>query len=219
MRSRGVPSILAAVVLLVLLSGCEQVFTYNVFQSLSRDPANLSPEQQQAYAEAALESGDSEAMAEAYAALRDEALESEDPELTSLTADLALGASGVNDVVPELAEQLLSGDSESGDSFESALNEALGGISDTQALEDAAALIEKTRENGGTVTEEQYVLGTAALVAKTAKDAEEEGKSFEDLTASDFQDAQDFASAAESDLTARGETSDTLTQLQDYVNT
>jgi hypothetical protein len=219
MRSQRIPSLVTAVALLALIGGCEQVFTYNVFQALSRDPANLSPAQQQAYAEAALESGDTEAMAEAYAALRDEALESDDPELTSLTADLALGASGVNDVVPELAEQFLSGDSESGDSFEGALNEALGGISDTQALADAAALIEKTRDNGGTVTEEQYVLGTAALVAKTAKEAEEEGRSLEDLTATDFQDAQDFASAAESDLTERGETSDTLALLQDYVNT
>jgi hypothetical protein len=210
--------IAVATVALVALAGCEQVFTYNVFSSFQRNPENLSSEQQKSYAQSALESGDQEAMADAYAALRDEALESGDPELTSLATDLALGASGINDVAPELAEKALSGELSDSDDVESALGDALDQIQDTQALDDAAALIKKTKENGGTVSEDQYVLATAGLVAKKAKEAEAEGGSIEDLDASDFEDAQTFVDEAQADLESRGETSETLQLLEDYMS-
>ncbi|NBC30983.1 MAG: hypothetical protein GVY29_13440 [Spirochaetes bacterium] len=209
--------IAVATAALVALAGCEQVFTYNVFSSFQRNPENLSPARQKSYAESALESGDQEAMAEAYAALRDDALASDDPELTSLATDLALGASGINDVAPELAEKALSGELSGADDVESAVGDALDQIQDTQALEDAAALIEKTKENGGTVSEDQYVLATAGLVAKEAKEVEDEGGSIEDLDSSDFEEVQTFVDDAQSDLESRGETSETLQLLEDYI--
>jgi hypothetical protein len=210
--------IAVATAALVALAGCEQVFTYNVFSSFPRNPENLSSEQQKSYAQSALESGDQAAMEEAYDALRDEALASDDPELTSLAADLALGASGINDVAPELAEKALSGELSNSEDVESAVGEALSEIENTQALQDAADLIKKTQENGGTVTEDQYVLATAGLVAKKAKEKEAEGGSIEDLDSGDFEDVQTFVDDAQTDLESRGETSETLTLLEDYIS-
>jgi hypothetical protein len=210
--------IAVATAALVALAGCEQVFTYNVFSSFQRNPEDLSPAQQKSYAQSALESGDQEAMEEAYNALRDEALESDDPELTSLAADLALGASGINDVAPELAEKALSGELSGAEDVESAVGDALDTIENTQALQDAADLIKKTNENGGTVSEDQYVLATAGLVAKKAKEKEAEGGSIEDLESGDFEDVQTFVDDAQADLESRGETSESLTLLEDYIS-
>ncbi|MFP4485006.1 MAG: hypothetical protein ACOCYG_08515 [Spirochaetota bacterium] len=207
----------AALAVLLALAGCEQVFTYNVFSEFSRDPAKLSTQQKRSYAQSALESGDRESMNAAYQALRDEALKSDDPELTSVATDLALGASGINDVAPDLAEKAISGDLSDPDAIEDTVTDALDSI-DTDSLEDVADLIKKTRENGGTVSEEQYVFAAAGVAAKEAKEAQDAGKDVDDLDAEDFQEAQDLVNTAKEDLESRGETSETLDLLEDYIN-
>lgn len=206
-----------ALAALVALAGCEQVFTYNVFSEFSRDPANLSTQQKRTYAQSALESGDQGAMDEAYKAIRDEALASDDPELTSLATDLALGASGINDVAPDLAEKAISGELSDSEAIEETVKNSLDKI-DTDSLGDVADLINKTKENGGTVSEEQYVLAAAGLAAKEAKEAQDAGKDVDNLTADDFEEAQDFVNNAKEDLEGRGETSETLDLLEDYIN-
>ena len=206
-----------ALAALVALAGCEQVFTYNVFSEFSRDPANLSTQQKRTYAQSALESGDQGAMDEAYKAIRDEALASDDPELTSLATDLALGASGINDVAPDLAERAMSGELSDSEAIEEAVKSSLDKI-DTDSLGDVADLINKTKENGATVSEEQYVLAAAGLAAKEAKEAQDAGKDVDNLTADDFEEAQDFVNNAKEDLEGRGETSETLDLLEDYIN-
>lgn len=209
--------IVAVIAVAASLTGCEQFFTNNVFSEFQRDPANLSTAQKKTYARSAVESGDREAMSKAYNAVAEEALESNDPELTSVATDLALGASGVNDVVPDLAERAISGDLSDPDAIESTVKDALDNI-DTDSLENVAALVEKTRQNNGTVTEEQYALATAGLVAKKAKEAEADGKQVEDLTADDFQEVQDFVDGAKQDLQSRNESSETLDLFNDYIN-
>lgn len=206
-----------ALAALVALAGCEQVFTYNVFSEFSRDPASLSTQQKRTYAQSALESGDQGAMDEAYKAIRDEALASDDPELTSLATDLALGASGINDVAPDLAEKAISGELSDPEAIEETVKNSLEKI-DTESLGDVADLINKTKENGGTVSEEQYVLAAAGLAAKEAKEAQDAGKDVDNLTADDFEEAQDFVNSAKEDLEGRGETSETLDLLEDYIN-
>ena len=70
-----------------MLTGCEAIFTYSPFSFLQRDPANLPLEQKIAWAEAALSSGDREAMEKAYKALKDDATGSIDAKLTLLAAN------------------------------------------------------------------------------------------------------------------------------------
>ncbi len=206
-----------ALAALLALAGCERVFTYNVFSEFSRDPANLSTQQKRAYAQSALESGDQGAMDEAYQAIRDEALASDDPELTSLATDLALGASGINDVAPDLAEKAISGELSDPEAIEETVKNSLDKI-DTDSLGDVAELVKKTKDNGGTVSEEQYVLAAAGLAAKEAKEARDAGKDVDNLTADDFEEAQDFVNSAKEDLESRDETSETLNLLEDYIN-
>ena len=63
---------------LIIFSGCQAVFTFSPFSAFQRDPAKLPPEQQIAWAEGALASGDTASMAEAYALL--DALLESDPD-------------------------------------------------------------------------------------------------------------------------------------------
>jgi len=99
-RSGFRPARAAAGVLALLLcvgaSGCEVVFTTSLLSFLQRDPAGLSPEQQVAWAEQALASGDQEAMAEAYELVKD------DPANALLAARLALELSGVPGVMNDV---------------------------------------------------------------------------------------------------------------------
>jgi hypothetical protein len=55
---------------LLLLGGCEAVFTYSPFTGLQRDPSNFTPEQRLSYAEDALASGDLGAMQAALDAIK-----------------------------------------------------------------------------------------------------------------------------------------------------
>ena len=57
---------------LLLLGGCEAIFTYSPFSGLQRDPSALSPEQRLTYAEDALASGDLAAMQKALDAIKND---------------------------------------------------------------------------------------------------------------------------------------------------
>jgi hypothetical protein len=158
-------SILAGLAFLLLLlvtfSGCQNVFTFSLFSGLQRDPANMSPEQKQQYALDALASGDPETMAAAYDAIAD--LLAEDPEngdLHLLAADLAIGASGVGDLMNSLDPESGSGDMDS--LLEGLDTEMLAGVDDHVAAAEAA---------GETPSNSQYINAGAALVADAANDA------------------------------------------------
>jgi hypothetical protein len=79
----------AAVLLALVLAGCQDMFTTSLFSFMQRDPADLPPAQQVAWAEQALASGDPDAMAKAFAMLED------NPNQTYLAASLAAELSGV----------------------------------------------------------------------------------------------------------------------------
>ncbi|MDZ7794027.1 MAG: hypothetical protein U5P10_10165 [Spirochaetia bacterium] len=81
---------LLIVILPILLISCEQMFTYSIFEWAQRDPSNLSEAQQISYAKSILGSGDKDAMADAYEAIKDNT----DPEVQLLASKLAVGASG-----------------------------------------------------------------------------------------------------------------------------
>lgn len=86
-----------------IYSSCQQIFTYSALEWAQRDPADLPPEQQISYAESILSSGDTDAMADAYAVIND--LLDDDPnnvDLILLAADLAIGGSGIADAIANL---------------------------------------------------------------------------------------------------------------------
>ena len=94
-------SILPGLLLLsLLLAGCQELFTYSLFQGLQRDPSDLPPEQQISYAQSALAAGDIDAMADIYDEIV--ALAADDPDLYLLAADLAMGASGITGVISDV---------------------------------------------------------------------------------------------------------------------
>ena len=195
----------------LLFSGCEQFFSTNLFSGLQRDPSNLSFDQQVSYAESALNSGDQDAQADAYDALS-ESLEEEnntDPELNDLAAELAIGASGLADTVPDLADAAINGDLSSQTDLENALNDKLDDV-DYSYVDEAASQLQKIQENGGEVSEEQYVFVAAGLLMK---EADTQG-GVENLDAGNTTEEQQFVEDAIADLESRDESSPLLDDLK-----
>jgi len=161
---------LAVVIILVILgiSACQQVFTYSVFEDLGlqRDVSTLPPAQQTAYARSALASGDTAAMQDAYEAI--EALIAEttaeaDPDLYTLGAELAIGASGLMDTLTEaLATLAEGGDISTLFDFEDAT---------IDILDDATGYIEALDNADQDVSTDLYVNGAAALLIVAIDDA------------------------------------------------
>lgn len=146
--------------LALLLSGCQEVFTYSLFEGLQRDPSSLPPEQQISFARSALASGDPDAMADIYDEIVD--LAADDPELYLLAADLAMGASGITNVV----DDVLSADDPSTLDFNTVLASVdlvmLANVADNVLAAEAAGV--------GGVTEEQYVAAAGAELLQYVED-------------------------------------------------
>ena len=147
-----------ALSLAVSLGGCEAVFTTSLFSFLQRDPANLSAEQQIAWAEQALASGDPEAMAEAYELVKDRATGSSDPELTYLAGRLALELSG--------ASALLTATLDGSADFTVAVDvERIFAELNTSYLAEAGDFYQATHANDGTyLAGTDFVLGCICLL-------------------------------------------------------
>ncbi len=100
---KKISAIVLVVVTIFIYTSCQQFFTYSALEWAQRDPSDLPTEQQISYAESILSSGDTDAMADAYAVIND--LVTEDPdnvELQLLAADLAIGGSGIADAITNL---------------------------------------------------------------------------------------------------------------------
>ncbi len=156
--SRNTKYIKTAVILLFLtallfLSGCQELFTTSLMEGLQRDPSNLPPEQQVSYAESALASGDTAAMADIYDEIVD--LAASDPELYLLAADLAMGASGIVDVVDDAITD------PSSFTYTTDLTDVdmtmLGYVADNVIAAEAAGLAAE-------ISEEQYVAAAGAEI-------------------------------------------------------
>ena len=141
--------ILVLVLVLVLIASCQQIFTFSPLSFLQRDPANLPPEQQIAYAEGALASGDTEAMAVAFNLIQG----SDDPDVALLASDLAIGASGLTDA---LTTALGGGDPEA--AFDSI---------NTGMLANSPEEFQNALDNGAEPGSEQYVNAAAASAITT----------------------------------------------------
>jgi hypothetical protein len=152
--------LLILLIVTVVLSGCQDIFTFSPFSELGRDPSTLSKDQQINYATNALASGDPDEMAEAYELIAD--LLEDDPdngELHLLAAELAIGASGLG----EIGSSVAGGDSESYDDF-------LDGL-DQDLLDVVAGHIEAAEDAGEEISDSQYVNAGTAIIASEAIDA------------------------------------------------
>ncbi|MGC9311519.1 MAG: hypothetical protein ACP5IA_02410 [Sediminispirochaetaceae bacterium] len=156
------------VVLLVLLLGsCEQMFTFSPLSWAQRDPANLSDAQKIAYAEGVLGSGDADAMADAYNAIKD----SSDPDVQYLASQLAVGASGLNEAVQDALA-----DFDAIESGSSSINDYLNTINDTmlQNAVDSMALADGDSDTKQEITQEDYLVTAAAILIINNNDIENE---------------------------------------------
>lgn len=213
-RSRviAIPAIVLA--LITLLAGCEQVFTWSPFGGLQRNPANMSPEQQVTFAQDALESGDPDAMGDAFELLQD----SEDPETQLLAVDLALGAAEIETTLTDL----LAATMDEGGDPEQALADALAGLSaeDLAMLDAAGDLLDAAAEEGEP-TPEQYAFTAIGLLAVAADEAggleELETVDPDSDAAATLDQAIGFLEAASAGLEESGQDADILAGFEDLL--
>jgi hypothetical protein len=85
--------------ILIILSGCQAIFTFSPLSGLKRDPANMPPAQRLQYAKDALASGDKDAMLAAYNAILNDT--GADAQYTA--AQLGIELSGVTQVLLDCA--------------------------------------------------------------------------------------------------------------------
>ena len=157
-------SIILIVITVLVLCGCERVFTSSLLEFLQRDPASYTDAQKLIFAEDALASGDEAAMAAAFELLAD----STDPETQLLAVELALGAAGVGSVLTTA----IAGLSAEGADPEAVIGDALDGFTDEDIalLLQAAALLDQA-DDSATPTAEQYAFAAIGLIAAAADDA------------------------------------------------
>ena len=120
--------------LLLLFIGCQDIFTQSAFTWAAQDPADMSGDQLEAYAEDVVKSGDTDAMAETFDALEPTlpAAAEDDPELYLLASDLAMGGSGLSEALSEVFQA--GEDTEL--VFEDVLNDVISGL-DAVYLQDS----------------------------------------------------------------------------------
>jgi hypothetical protein len=149
-----------SILFVFLLSACQGVFTTSPVSFLQRDPSNFSIEQKIEYGWDALASGDMDAMIDAFDALRDDAMDSEDGEVTYLAAQLAMELSGASGILMEILEGNidLSGelDTESIDSF-------IDGLDDDY-LTDSADFFDRANTYDAEMEGTDYLLGGACML-------------------------------------------------------
>ncbi len=143
----------APLLFLLLLPGCEQVFTYSPFAFLARDPSSLPMEQRISYAQLALSSGDKATLQAAYEAIAS----STDPEVQYLASQVAVGASGLNEAVETALADMENID----------VNSVVGSLDQTY-LQNAGAQLASASEAGVEIADEDYVVAAAALLLSAA---------------------------------------------------
>jgi len=200
---------------LLAFAGCEAIFTASPLSFLQRDPSKLSDEQKITWAEAALASGDEEAMADAYAAIADLAAGSSDPELTLLAANLALELSGVTEII-DLVLDDLDAITEGTTSLDATfLDDILSSI-DAAYVGDAGALFEQTLANDPeAMGDADWVMGTLCLIY-------EAGAASGDMNpttwgAGEELAVQTFINAGKSDVSVDNPAYDILDNLDNYI--
>jgi len=215
---------LLSISLVLILLGCQAVFTYSPLSFLQRDPSTLSADAQKTYAEDALASGDAEAIAKAYDAIK--ALlkaNPEDPELNLLAAKLGVEVSGV----PGLIDQIIQGelDLSGPDALKDVSDFINSSAVDPQAMIDAGTYYQAA-ESGGELTSTDYIMGSLGILLGAASDASgsttdlsslETPGSWDTAAQDEAQNAVDFLNTGLEGLAADDPARDILTGFSDYL--
>ncbi|MCD6397977.1 MAG: hypothetical protein J7L71_10600 [Spirochaetaceae bacterium] len=154
--------IVLMVLIILIYPSCQQIFTYSALEWAQRDPSSLPPAQQISYAKSILSSGDTAAMADAYAVI--DALTASDPgnvELQLLAADLAIGGSGITDAIANLDL----------DNLEDSVETILAGINLDLVAASATHIEAAAALNSEAVSPEQYLNTGLILLAQAAEEA------------------------------------------------
>jgi hypothetical protein len=170
---RFAAALLIVPIFLMLLGGCEQIFTYSPLTWAQRDPSNLPIEQRIAYAEAALSGGDAATLKAAYDAIKNNT----DPDVQYLAAKVAVGASGLNEAVSTAFSSV--------DSIEDLNPDEILDSIDSTWITNAETSLLSAHINGAHIAAEDYLTVTAMLLIK---DAKANGNTFEDLGVFDLTD-------------------------------
>ncbi len=154
--------IVLAIVTVVVFSSCQQIFTYSPLTWAQRDPSTLPPVQQIAYAESILTSGDTAAIAVAYAVI--DKLVTADPsnvELQLLAADLAIGGSGISDAIGNLDLNNL----------DTSIEAVLSTIDLTLVAASASHVVAAEALDASAISAEQYLNTGLILLAQAADES------------------------------------------------
>ena len=215
---------LLSVAVIFIVSGCQAVFTYSPLSFLQRDPSTLSADAQKTYAEDALASGDAEAIAKAYDAIKALLADNPtDPELNLLAAKLGVEVSGV----PGLINQIIQGELDlSGPNALSDVSDFINsGSVDPQAMIDAGTYYQAA-ESSGELTSTDYILGSLGILLGAASEASgsttdlsslETPGTWDAAAQSGAQVAVDFLNTGIEGLAADDPARDILTGFSDYL--
>jgi hypothetical protein len=204
--------LLSALLLILLFTACEDIFTNNLFSEFQRDPDNLSKDQ--LLARASYVGDDRAEAAELYDALKGEVSADDDAEVLLTMSDLALTASGVLDELQGLVEVGIDGNLDDPDALAATIDGSIDSV-DYSYVEEAQQQIVAARAAGGAVTTDQYVFVTIGLVMQAA-DALPEPKSVADVTPDPA--LITFVDDAIADLDAQGKSGTGLKELKDYLD-
>ncbi len=207
LRTRYLFSVL---LLLLLFTACEDIFTNNVFSSFQRDPDNLSKDQ--LLLRASYVGDDRAEAAKIYDALKKKISSSDDAEVFLVMTNLALTASGVLDELQDLVKIGIDGDLDDPDALAATLDGNLDKVNYTY-VQEAQQQILAARAAGGAVTTDQYVFVTIGLVMQAA---DEQNKSVSDVDPD--QELIDFVDDAIADLEAQGKSGTGLKELKEYLD-
>ena len=149
-------------------ASCQAMFTYSPVAFLQRDTASLSTEQKVERAKDVLVSGSAEEVTEAYEAVAAIVAAGDDSAETNLlAADLAFASSGISDFVSEVLEDpeaIFSSSTED-------LTEIFESL-DTDLISAGASYVQTaSADEDADISDTQYVIAGAALVASAAEEA------------------------------------------------
>lgn len=162
--------VLVYALLAVILASCQQVFTYSPLSSFQRDPAdvmaNMSTDQKAEYAQNLLDQeADAADLAVAYEEISSAA--GTDPELNLLAANLAVGASGLNEAMTSVLETVGGGGTPEFEDILASLD--MGMLANVQTHFSVAV------DSGSEIAPNEYVNASAALILTLATDTNSDG--------------------------------------------
>ncbi len=184
----------AGAAVIALLAGCDTIFTTSPLSWARRDPAEMSLDQRVNYAKNALASGSEGEIAEAYDAIKADALASDDGTLELLGGQLTLALAGINETFDDLGSIVFT------DPFAQTATYINGLVALLNApyLQQSASFYSDASAHGGDLTGTDYIMGAIAVLAD--KTITVGAGNIDNLTAGDVAGAMGLLTTAQAAL-------------------